>query len=106
MLTFGFSISHQVPVLAGPGGTLSVLLKSFSNPTNRDLDGNCCEKTACRSCDYYLNVCLKDSAKGRCVVSVTTNTYDNTKYIVFKLNENFATGGRNPLVWRFPSWKV
>lgn len=95
----------QVPISAGPGGRLSVLLKSFSNPSSLDLNGKCCEST-CRSCDYYLQVCLKETAPGSCVKSVTTNTYHNTKYVVFKVNEAFASGGQNPIVWTFSSWKV
>lgn len=98
-------LRQQVPVSAGPGGKLSVLLKSFSNPSNLDLNGNCCE-SPCRSCDYYLKICLKETAGGSCVKSVTTKTYDNTKYVVFKLNEAFKSGERNPLVWAFSSWKV
>ena len=98
-------LRQQVPISAGPGGNLSVLLKSFSNPSNLDLNGNCCE-SPCRSCDYYLKICLKETAGGSCVKSVTTKTYDNTKYVVFKLKEAFKSGGRNPLVWAFSSWKV
>ena len=98
-------MSIQVLISAGPGGKLSVLLKSFSNPSNVDLNGQCCDAT-CRSCDYYLKICLKQTSGGSCVAYATTKTYDNTKYIVFKVNEAFSSGGRNPVVWAFPSWKV
>lgn len=98
-------MSIQALISAGPGGKLSVLLKSFSNPSNIDLNGQCCDAT-CRSCDYYLKICLKQTAGGSCVAYATTKTYDNTKYIVFKVNEAFSSGGRNPVVWAFSSWKV
>ena len=100
-----FLMSIQVLISAGPGGKLSVLLKSFSNPSNVDLNGQCCDAT-CRSCDYYLKICLKQTSGGSCVAYATTKTYDNTKYIVFKVNEAFSSGGRNPVVWAFSSWKV
>ena len=100
-----FIMSVQVLISAGPGGKLSVLLKSFSNPSNVDLNGQCCDAT-CRSCDYYLKICLKQTSGGSCVAYATTKTYDNTKYIVFKVNEAFSSGGRNPVVWAFSSWKV
>ena len=95
----------KVPTSAGPGGKVSLLLKSFSNPSNKDLNGNCCEPS-CRSCDYYLEICLKQSVGGSCLVSATTNTYHDTKHIVFGENEGFYRGGRNPLIWSFSSWKV
>lgn len=100
-----FIMSVQVLISAGPGGKLSVLLKSFSNPSNVDLNGQCCDAT-CRSCDYYLKICVKQTSGGSCVAYATTKTYDNTKYIVFKVNEAFSSGGRNPVVWAFSSWKV
>ena len=91
--------------VAAPGGKLLVVLRNFSNPSNLDMNGKCCE-SPCMPCDYYLQVCLKETAGGSCVKSIVTKTYYNTKVIAFKENEDFSIGGQNPLTWKFNSWKV
>ena len=98
-------LTPQVPALAGPGGKLTVLLKTFSNPSSKDLNGDCCE-SSCRGCDYFLQICLKQTSGASCVASATTNIYYNTKYVVFKKDEGFSSGGKNPLIWHFSLWTV
>lgn len=98
-------LTQQVPALAGPGGKLTVLLKTFSNPSSKDLSGDCCE-SSCRGCDYFLQICLKQTSGASCVASATTNIYYNTKYVVFKKDEGFSSGGKNPLIWHFSLWTV
>ena len=68
----------KVPTSAGPGGKVSLLLKSFSNPSNKDLNGDCCEPS-CRSCDYYLEICLKQSVGGSCLVTPSMLSLVQTK---------------------------
>lgn len=48
----------KVVILVGFGGKVLLFFKSFLNLLNKDLNGNCCE-LFCRSCDYYLEICLK-----------------------------------------------
>ena len=98
-------LTPLVPASASPGGRLTVLLKTFSNPSSKDFNGDCCE-SSCRGCDYFLKICLKQTAGGSCVWSATTNIYYNAKYVVFKKYEGFSSGGKNPSIWHLSSWTV
>ena len=97
---------RQVKVSCGPGGQLSLLFRSFSNPSSQTLSGACCDPL-CEACNYYFVFCIRvDPRSSSCLVSGKTSTYHNYKHLVFKDGESLGNGWKNPLSGSFASWKV
>ena len=99
-------LARQVRIACGPGGHVSLLFRSFSNPSSRLLSGACCDPV-CADCNYYFVFCIRaDPSSSGCIVSGTTSTYHNYKHLVFKYGESLGNGWKNPLSGSFTSWKV
>lgn len=101
-----FLIYCQVRVVGGPGGHVSLLFLSFSNPSNLLLSGDCCDP-ACADCNYYFLFCIRDEpSSASCLVSGKTKTYHNYKHLVFTYGDSLGNGWKNPVEGSFSFWKV
>lgn len=93
-------------VACGPGGQMSLLFRSFSNPSSRTMSGTCCDP-ACADCNYYFVFCIRiDLTSSNCLLSGQTSTYHNYKHIVFTDGHSLGNGWKNPLSKSFTTWKV
>lgn len=93
-------------VACGPGGQMSLLFRSFSNPSSRTMSGTCCDP-ACADCNYYFVFCIRiDLTSTNCLLSGQTSTYHNYKHIVFTDGHSLGNGWKNPLSKSFTTWKV
>ena len=96
----------QVKVVGGPGGHVSLMFRTFSNPSSLLLSGDCCDP-ACADCNYYFLFCIRDDrSSASCLVSGKTKTYHNYKHLVFRYGDSLGNGWQNPLKGSFTSWKV
>ena len=93
-------------VACGQGGQVSLLFRSFSNPSSRTRSGTCCDP-ACADCNYYFVFCIRiDLTSSSCLLSGQTSTYHNYKHIVFTGGHSLGNGWKNPLSKSFTTWKV
>ncbi|KAL9975606.1 hypothetical protein ACROYT_G012787 [Oculina patagonica] len=98
-------VKNEVSVVCGPGGHVSLLFRSFSNPSSLLLSGYCCDP-ACADCNYYFVFCIRDKpSSASCLVSGKTKTYHNYKHLVFSSGDSLGNGWKNPLEGSFSSWK-
>ena len=93
-------------VACGQGGQVSLLFRSFSNPSSRTMSGACCDP-ACAVCNYYFVFCIRiDLTSNNYLLSGQTSTYHNYKHIVFTDGHSLGNGWKNPLSNSFTTWKV